>query len=87
MQKQKVSQLLEQLHAELSSAGELDEATAEKLRDAAEEIEQTLATSGPVSSQPLIQRLRDAVFHLPDSHPAIKNTVGRIADALSQIGI
>ncbi|MGV3485868.1 MAG: DUF4404 family protein [Planctomycetaceae bacterium] len=87
MQKQKVSQLLEQLHAELSSAGELDEVTAEKLRSAAEEIETTLAGSGHIHSQPLIQRLRDSVFHLPDSHPAIKNTVGRIADALAQIGI
>ncbi len=87
MEKQKVRELLEQLHLELSSAGELDEATADKLRATAAEIESTLAHTHHASSQPLVQRLRDAVYHLPDSHPAVKNTVGRIADALSQIGI
>jgi hypothetical protein len=87
MEKQRIAELLAELHAELTTAGELDEATAEKLREAAAEIETVVEGSYPNSSQPLVQRLRDAVYHLPDSHPTIKNTVGRIADALSQIGI
>jgi Domain of unknown function (DUF4404) len=87
MEKQKVRELLEQLHLELSSAGELDEGTAELLRTSVAEIETTLASTHQVMSQPLVQRLRDAVYHLPDSHPVVKNTVGQIADALSQMGI
>lgn len=87
MEKQKIRDLLEQLHIELSSAGELDEATAEKLRSAATEIESALAGTNHETSQPLVQRLRDAVYHLPESHPGVQNTVGRIADALSQMGI
>jgi len=87
MEKQRVSELLEQLHEELSTADALDEATAEKLREAVEEIEKALAASAPLTSQPLVQRMRDALYHLPESHPTIRNTVGRIADALAQIGI
>jgi hypothetical protein len=87
MEKEKVRSLLEQLHEELLTAGELDEATAEELRNAAQEIEMKLAAADRATAQPLVQRLRDAVYSLPDSHPAVKNTVGRIADALSQIGI
>jgi len=87
MEKQRVSRLLEQLHEELSTADALDEGTVEKLREAVEEIEAALANSASMISPPLVQRMRDALYHLPDSHPAVKNTVGRIADALSQIGI
>lgn len=87
MEKQRISQLLDELHAELSTAGELDVATAEKLRAAAAEIEAVVQETHFTDSQPLVQRLREAIYHLPDSHPTIKNAVGRIADALSQIGI
>jgi hypothetical protein len=87
MQKQRVSMLLEQLHQELADADTMDDATAAKLREAIAEIEATLEHITPTTSQPLVQRVRDAVYHLPESHPAIKNTVGRIADALAQMGI
>ncbi len=87
MQKQKVVELLEQLHIELSAQSELDEEMVSKLRQAVEEIETTLSQPHASGSQSLVQRLQEAVYHLPDSHPVLKNTVGRIADALSQIGI
>lgn len=87
MEKQKVALLLDQLHAELSSAGELDDVIAEKLRSAMDEIRRTLAEGNQATSQSMVQRLSEAVYHLPDSHPAIKDTVGRVADALSQMGI
>lgn len=87
MEKQRVSQLLAQLHEELSTADALDEGTAEKLREAVEEIEIALAHSAPLSSQPLVQRVRETLYHLPESHPNVRDTVGRIADALAQIGI
>jgi len=87
MEKQRVELLLKQLHEELSTAGPLDEATAEKLRSTVDEIEETLEQSDLGKSQALVQRIREAIYHLPESHPAIKSTVGRIADALSQMGI
>ncbi len=87
MEKQKVALLLDQLHAELSSAGELDDTIAEKLRSAMDDIKKTLNEESQATSQSMVQRLSDAVYHLPDSHPAIKDAVGRVADALSQIGI
>lgn len=87
MEKQRVLELLAQLHTELTSAGELDEATAQKLREAADEIETVVDGTHVPTSPPLVQRLREAVYHLPDSHPTVKNAVGRIADALSQMGI
>ncbi len=87
MPKQKVLDLLEQLHTELAGADELDADTAERLRTSIVEIEEVLDNSPHVETLPLVQRLREAVYHLPDSHPLLKNTVGRVADALSQIGI
>jgi len=87
MEKQKIASLLDQLHEELSSAGELDDVIAAKLRGSMEEIRKTLSEGNHPASSSMIQRLTDAVYHLPDSHPAIKDTVGRVADALSQIGI
>jgi len=87
MENQKVASLLDQLHDELASAGELDDAIAEKLRSAMDDIRKTLSDGNHAESQSMVQRLTDAVFHLPDNHPAIKDTVGRVADALSQIGI
>jgi hypothetical protein len=87
MEKQRITELLAELHTELSSAGELDEATAERLRAAADEIEAVIEGSHANGAQPLVQRLRDAVYDLTDSHPTVKNAVGRVADALSQIGI
>jgi predicted nucleic acid-binding Zn-ribbon protein len=84
--RQTLEETLEDLHRQLSSAENLDQEQREKLRLAAEEIQQTLDDSS-VSSFGLAQRLQQATAHFEHTHPRLTNTVGRIADLLAQMGI
>jgi len=95
--KEKIAELLQQLHAELAEADDLDaeisaqlRATSTEIRDALEREEPgELATSNSIEEEPstVIDQLRDAAERFEDSHPTLTNTVGRIADALAQLGI
>lgn len=92
MSKEKLADLLRQLHDELAKADDLDEQLNEQLRAATEEIDEVLERD-ELAEQPvekphgLIEQLRQAADRFEDSHPTLTNTVGRVADALSQLGI
>lgn len=84
--------MLRQLRIELAEAEDVDEQLDQELREATARLQHVLerheadpASSGP--PQGMIQQLRQAADRFEDSHPTITNTVGRIADALSQMGI
>ena len=77
---------LAQLHQQLENIEDLNEADVQKLREVAQEIQSTLDRSD-VSSATLAERLEEATRQFSQSHPALTNTVGRIADLLSQMGI
>jgi len=95
--KEKIEDLLRQLHDELAEAEDVDADLSEKLRGAAAEIQTALERQYPMEDvsdsqtegEPggVIEQLRDAAERFEDSHPTLTNTVGRIADALSQLGI
>jgi DNA repair ATPase RecN len=92
MNKDKIAQLLNQLHEELSDADGVDPALSERLRSATAAIEEALDRDQAIAAerehpQGMIEQLRDAANQFEDSHPTLTNTVGRIADALSQLGI
>lgn len=89
MNKEKIAELLRQLHHELGDTEGLDQELADQLRAATQEIETVLGgEKGLASAEPgVIDQLRQAAEQFEDSHPALTNTVGRIADALSQLGI
>jgi len=86
MNEEKITQLLGQLNDELSDADGLDPELTDRLKAATEEIRAALA-GDDVEPQGVVEQLRDAATRFEDSHPTLTNTVGRIADALSQIGI
>lgn len=95
--KEKIEELLRQLHNELAEAENVDADLSEKLRGTATEIQTALqrqqslpavlGESPDAESHGVIDQLRDAAERFEDSHPTLTNTVGRIADALSQLGI
>ena len=92
MSKEKIVELLRQLHAELAVAEDLDSELSDQLRAATAEIEEVLereeeSSEAESESPGVIDQLRDAAERFEDSHPSLTNTVGRIADALSQLGI
>jgi len=95
--KEKIEELLRQLQNELAEADNVDADLSEKLRATATEIQTALHRQPPLpavmgespdaESAGVIDQLRDAAERFKDSHPTLTNTVGRIADALSQLGI
>jgi CII-binding regulator of phage lambda lysogenization HflD len=84
--REKLETTLAELHQQLVSAGDLEEQERLQLRQAAEEIQRTLDDT-EVSSYSLAQRLQQATSHFEHTHPQLTNTIGRIADLLSQLGI
>ncbi len=86
--KQKLEQLLAELHAELGSAENLDSAARERLRDAAREIE---AAVGPDEDQQLgadtLGQLEEAALSFESEYPRLSAVVGNIADTLAKLGI
>ena len=82
-------EILTELHEALEASGDelADEVRAE-LRETAEEIRQALdpeeATEFSVS---LRERLSRTLESFEESHPRLTQVVGRIADALSDLGI
>jgi len=95
--KEKIEELLRQLHNELAEADNVDAELSEKLRGTTAEIQTALQRQSTLpatideapesESTGVIDQLRDAAERFEDSHPTLTNTVGRIADALSQLGI
>jgi CII-binding regulator of phage lambda lysogenization HflD len=81
-----LEETLDQLHQQLLSAENLDDQERERLRQAALEIRNTLDDQH-VSSLGLAERLQRATAQFEHSHPQLTNSIGRIADLLSQLGI
>lgn len=84
--RQTLEETLQDLHDQLSRTEDLDAEEVAMLRHAANEIQATL-DQADVSSAGLARRLQEATQHFSETHPRLTQTVGRIADLLSQLGI
>ena len=79
---------LDELREALEAPDDLDEALRAELRSAAEEILEALDPDHERElSGSLRERLTNALENFEKSHPKITETVGRLADALSDMGI
>jgi ElaB/YqjD/DUF883 family membrane-anchored ribosome-binding protein len=83
-----VTEILAELHEVLEASGDLSEDVRQELREAAEDIRQAL---DPADEREMSVSLRDrlsaALEDFEESHPRLTGIVGRIADALSDMGI
>jgi len=84
--RQTLDETLSDLHEQLSKVDDLDSDQIEMLRSAVTEIQETLDKKD-VHTAGLAEQLREATREFSNSHPVLTNTVGRIADLLSQMGI
>ncbi len=84
--REKLEETLRELHEILADEQDLTEEDKRRLREAAEEIQQTLDDES-VDSATLAQRLVESTRRFRDTHPLLTNTVGRLADLLAQMGI
>jgi len=84
-----LNEILDELHEALEASDDLGEEVREQLRSAAREIQQTIGDdgSGAGAPQSLGDRLNDALESFEGKHPKLTGIVGRIADALSDMGI
>jgi ElaB/YqjD/DUF883 family membrane-anchored ribosome-binding protein len=78
---------LEQLHAELEKTGSVDERSREALEHLVRDIQELLEESGEPPHPSLRERLSQATRDFEESHPTLSATLGRVADALSNLGI
>ena len=84
--RQNLDETLHDLHEQLENVQDLDESQIEMLRNAVAEIKATLDHQH-VSSAGLAEQLEEATQKFSSSHPVLTNTIGRMADLLSQMGI
>ena len=78
---------LEQLHAELAKTESVDERSREALESLLRDIQTLLEQSGARPHPSLRERLSQATRDFEESHPTLSATLGRVADALSNLGI
>ena len=81
---------LEHLHSELASTEAIDDRSRELLGEVLGDIQTLLDRSSQDRSQEpegLVERLRDATRQFEETHPTLAAAVGRVMDALSNLGI
>ena len=81
-----LNETLRTLREQLAAEQSLDAEQIALLRRAAEEIEETLDRSD-VNSRELAEQMRTESLSFSETHPVLVQTIGRVADLLSQMGI
>lgn len=82
-----LAEILDELHAALENAPEIGEEGRDALRRASSEIRQAIESPGEGPDASLGDQLTAAVERFEVAHPQLTSIVGRIADALSDVGI
>jgi hypothetical protein len=86
--KQRLDQLLEELHSELGGADALDDDAKEQLRDIARQIEDAI---GPEDDKSLgsdaLDQLEEAAVDFQTEHPRLAGILAQITDTLGKLGI
>ncbi len=90
MDEEQLRETLIKLRAELQHAASVNESERELLNSLMHDVQELLARSAHHPSQgdrSLSQRLETAIQRLEASHPNLTAAMGRVVDALSQMGI
>lgn len=84
-----IAEILDELHAALENAPEIGDEGREALRRTAGEIREALDRPGDATGEgeSLGDQLSAAVERFEVAHPQLTSLVGRIADALADLGI
>jgi hypothetical protein len=77
--------ILGELHEVLESVADLDDSSREALRSAVAEIQGAIDSDSDAGSQ--LAGLRERIESFEGSHPRLTDTVRRIVDQLSEMGI
>jgi len=82
---------LQELHEELGRASRVDPESERLLRELMADISKLIgehtASSLPAESAGVVDRLVEASKDFEENHPGLVAAIGRLADALSRIGV
>ena len=89
MDKNRLNQLLTELHAELGSADTVDDSSKDLLRQAMDDIDQAVGADKPEADtpHPVRGQLEKSAVEFEADHPRLAGILSRIVDALGQMGI
>lgn len=92
MNQEELRNTLTTLHAQLSSAGEIDTETQAMLHTVTSDIQRLLEHGSPEtvaedSSDTLSERLRTTLIEFEARHPHVSGLLERITDGLASMGI
>lgn len=85
----RLRETLEELEQELEQSQALDPQSRERLARVLEEVRELLGEGVEPREEhrTLLDRLREATREFEEEHPTLAETVGRVATALSNLGI
>jgi hypothetical protein len=86
----RLSETVERLRRELSSADDVDPETLALLRSVTDDIDRLVAKRGKTTAsevEPVTSGLRDLVLRFEADHPQLSVAIGKVADALAAMGI
>ncbi len=88
-EQEEIARTLESLEKQLDDIENLDPASRQRLHDTVAGIRQRLHLDEEelVEHEGLLERVRETAQEFEDSHPTLFQTLGRIIDALGQMGI
>jgi hypothetical protein len=79
--------ILGELHEVLESVADLDDSSREALRSAVAEIQGAIDSDSDSDAGSQLAGLRERIESFEGSHPRLTDTVRRIVDQLSEMGI
>jgi len=91
MKADELHETLQQLHEELGRASRVDPESERLLRELMADISKLIGERGggeaPAESGGVVERLVEASKEFEEQHPGLVAAIGRLADALSRIGV
>ena len=87
MKKQKIRELLEQVHSEIERAESVEESEREILRDLDADIHKFLERPDAQANASLLERIQETIDHLEVKYPTLTLALSEMMSILSNAGI
>ena len=88
MDKQRLLQTIDELRAEVAKTDRVDPETSAALENAMRDLQRELEKRAQplVDIEPASSGLKDALLRFQAEHPKLSDSVGKVADALAEMG-
>jgi Domain of unknown function (DUF4404) len=87
MDKNKLRELLAELHRELGGAGPVDAESRQLLDELLRDIQKLSSETPGAIPDGATTQLREAALRLESAHPRLANVIGQLTDTLAKLGI